>query len=312
MMATNGDYPMVLFHNHLNTFPYLGHHPMVSLANSASVMRFGAIALSIPFPKPSRSQNPLTTIFKKLSAFPVIHLQPFPHFPRSVFRTSSAILKSELLTMSTPAFLDANRRNEILNAGTRSDAAFPSTTPVLAFEDKVAYQTLVETLTSEFNPQCEHESFLVQQMVDARWRLTRIRRIETAAFNLLLGEADDNPYARLAEALRQMGGDLMSKLERFAAASERSYLRAHKELQASMKPRKQQQAAAGSRRDDALLQLVLGPPVCKTKPIPKPVEMEEEELELLTRPVSAASPKPSDRAAYRGGLGIAVLPPMSA
>ena len=57
-----------------------------------------------------------------------------------------------------------------------------------------------------------------------------------------------------------------------------------------MKPRQQQQAAASSWRDDALLQLVLGPPpVCKTKPMPESIE--EEELELLTRPGPAAGQK---------------------
>ena len=235
-------------------------------------------------------------MFKNLSTIVLTNLQLIPNFAQSDFSPSSAILKSELTPMSTPAFIDAHRRNEILNAGSRSEAGIPSTTPVLAFEDKVAYQTLVETLTSEFNPQTEHEAFLVQQMVEARWRLSRIRRIETAAFDVLLGDAAaENPYARLAEALQKQGGDLFSKLERFAAAAERSYHKAHKELQTSLKPRKQQQAAAGSRRDDALLQLVLGPPpVCKTKPILK--SMEEDELELLTRPVPAASPKPGDGA----------------
>jgi hypothetical protein len=126
-------------------------------------------------------------------------------------------------------------------------------------------------------------------MAEARWRLARIRLIETAAFDLLLGsETPQTPYSRIAEAMVGKGGDLLSKLERYASAAERSYYKAHKELMVSAAPRRKQQAAAQSRQDDALLEMFLRPPVCKTKPIPAaPIEDDDDEaLELLTRPAS--------------------------
>ena len=90
------------------------------------------------------------------------------------------------------------------------------------------------------------------------------------------------PHARLAQAMLDKGGDLLSKLERYAAAAERSYYKAHKELMLSVQARTQQQAALKSMRGDALLEQFLRPPVYKTKP--NPVDIDDDELELLTRP----------------------------
>jgi hypothetical protein len=204
--------------------------------------------------------------------------------------------------MTTPAQILANCRNAIRSTGPRSDAGkstvsqnaakhgLSTASPVLSSEDQGAFDALVESLTSEFQPQGEHEQFLVRQMAEARWRLARIRLIETAAFDLLLGaETPQTPYSRIAEAMVAKGGDLLSKLERYASAAERSYYKAHKELMASAAPRKNQQAVVQSRQNDALLETFLRPPVCKTKPIPAPpIEDDDDEtLELLTRPAAA-------------------------
>jgi hypothetical protein len=239
-------------------------------------------------------------MFKNLSTIVLIDLQPISKPPRSVFSTSSAILKSEFAHMSTPAQILANCRNAIRSTGPRSDAGkstvsqnaakhgLSAASPVLSSEDQGAFDALVENLNSEFQPHGEHEQFLVQQMAEARWRLARIRLIETAAFDLLLGsETPQTPYSRIAEAMVGKGGDLLSKLERYASAAERSYYKAHKELMVSAAPRRKQQAAVQSRQNDALLEMFLRPPVCKTKPIPAPIEDDDdEELELLTRPAS--------------------------
>lgn len=200
--------------------------------------------------------------------------------------------------MSTSAQIDANRRNAIHSTGPRSEAGkstvsrnaeshgLSSATPVLASEDQTAFNSLIENLLSEFQPHGEHESFLVQQMAEARWRLTRIRRIETAAFDLLVGEpAPENPYARIAEKMIANGGDVLARLERYASAAERSYYKAHKELMASVLPRRKEQQAERSRSEDAMLERILRPPVFRTKPILESIE--DEELELLTRPMAA-------------------------
>jgi hypothetical protein len=200
--------------------------------------------------------------------------------------------------MTTPAQILANCRNAILSTGPRSDAGkaavsqnaakhgLSAASPVLSSEDRVAFDALVENLVSEFQPHGEHESFLIRQMAEARWRLARIRLIETAAFDLLVGEpAPENPYARIAEKMIANGGDVLSKLERYASAAERSYYKAHKELKASVLPRQKEQQAERSRSEDAMLERILRPPVFKTKPILESVD--DEELELLTRPLAA-------------------------
>jgi hypothetical protein len=200
--------------------------------------------------------------------------------------------------MSTLAQNLANRCNAIFSTGPRSEAGksivsrnaeshgLSAAIPVLASEDQAAFNSLVENLLAEFQPHGVHESFLVRQMAEARWRLARIRLIETAAFDILAGEpAPETPYARIAEKMIANGGDVLAKLERYASAAERSYYKAHKELMASVTPRRKEQQAERSRSEDAMLERILRPPVCRTKPILEPID--DEELELLTRPMAA-------------------------
>jgi hypothetical protein len=212
--------------------------------------------------------------------------------------------------MTTPAQIDANRRNAILSTGPRSEAGkstvsrnavahgLSSGSPVLASEDQSGFNALVDSLLSEFAPQGGHEAFLIQQMAESRWRLERIRSIETAVYDTMLGNANpESTDARLAAALLGRGGDVLSKLERYAAAAERSYYKAHKELMASAKDRKQQQDAAGTKfNDQALFDLILRPPVYQTKPnqtaAPSQEPVGDDELELLTRPDGAAPMQP--------------------
>jgi hypothetical protein len=206
--------------------------------------------------------------------------------------------------MSTTAQIHANQQNSAHSTGPRSDAGkstvsrnavshgLSSGSPVLACEDRSAFDGLFETLTSDFSPQGEHERFLVRQMAEARWRLARIRRLETAAFDLMLGMADsESPDTRLAEALINRGGDLHSKLERYAAAAERSYFKAHQELMKSAKARHQEQTAKTPKlTDKAVLDLLFGMPDYETNPNSSGTDLDdvdEDELEALTRPGAA-------------------------
>jgi hypothetical protein len=106
---------------------------------------------------------------------------------------------------------------------------------VLPHEDQAAYDALLEKYRSEFGPQTEHESFLVEQLAQSRWRLDRIRRFETIAFeHLLLDSRNDvdetNPDARIVARLTWRTADPIAVLQRYATAAERSYYRAHREL----------------------------------------------------------------------------------
>jgi hypothetical protein len=206
--------------------------------------------------------------------------------------------------MSTTAQIIANQQNSAHSTGPRSDAGkatvsrnavshgLSSGSPVLACEDRSGFDRLLQNLHSDFSPQDEHDRFLVRQMAEARWRLARIRRLETAALDLMLGMADpESPDTRLAEALLNRGGDIQSKLERYAAAAERSYFKAHQELLKSAKSRKQEQTAKTPKlTDKAVLNLLFGMPDYETKPNSSEPDLDgvdEDELEALTRPATA-------------------------
>ena len=59
---------------------------------------------------------------------------------------------------------------------------------VLPQEDSGAYLELLASLEAEFRPQGPLESFLVQQMASAQWRLLRLARMETG---FLMAGIDD-------------------------------------------------------------------------------------------------------------------------
>lgn len=217
--------------------------------------------------------------------------------------------------MSTPAQILANRQNALRSTGPRTEAGkstvsrnavshgLASANVVLASEDPAQFEALLCGLDGEFAPTTHHEFLLVQQMAQARWRLARIRRIETAAFNNLLGDAEPaDADACLAVALMQSGTGFLAKLERYAASAERSYFKAHKELVAAIEARQKndarhkKQAPApvhGKMKDSDLLDLLLRVPDCKTKPnaaIPELDDLDDDELlEALTRPPTAAT-----------------------
>jgi len=107
-----------------------------------------------------------------------------------------------------------------------------SHTVVLPHEDRMAFERMAGALHAGLGAKGAHEIFLVGQMAENQWRLNRLRRIETALMDqLLLGsEPGPSPEARMAKALIDRGGDPLDKIERYAAAAERAYFRARREL----------------------------------------------------------------------------------
>jgi hypothetical protein len=106
---------------------------------------------------------------------------------------------------------------------------------VLPHEDQAAFNRMLQNYHTEFNPQTEHTTFLVQQLAQSRWRLERIRRLEAIAFEYLIldenGALDEtNPDARIVVRLAGKTGDPLPILHRYAVEAERSYFRAHREL----------------------------------------------------------------------------------
>jgi hypothetical protein len=96
---------------------------------------------------------------------------------------------------------------------------------LLQSEDKHAFQQHMESFANEYRPQTDLEQFYVTQMAEAAWRLRRVRRFESAAF-------DGSPDPSSDETV-----DKLLKLSRYEAAIERSYYRALRELKNLYKER---------------------------------------------------------------------------
>lgn len=113
---------------------------------------------------------------------------------------------------------------------------------VLANESQEAYDELLATIQQEWQPQGPTENDLVRDMADARWRLRRIKAIETAALDseMFINKDDfeasfspTTPIMRQADAfiaLCKLAPTVISNLARYESRYERSYHRASKAL----------------------------------------------------------------------------------
>jgi hypothetical protein len=110
---------------------------------------------------------------------------------------------------------------------------------VLPHEDQDEFDILLACLRDEFKPANQHESFLVEQMAQSRWRLARARRLETAIFDQMpLGEMSDaDPEQQIAAKLLTGGEGALANIQRYASTADRSYYRAHTELVKSRQAR---------------------------------------------------------------------------
>ena len=148
--------------------------------------------------------------------------------------------------MASPVQIIANRQNAALGTGPATSAGKEASsknatrhnltgvfTP-LAHEDRAGFEQIAARLRDEFNPEGENETFLVDQMIQARCRLHRIQRLEDHAFDQIQTEPGSpaDPDARILAAMNQ-SGNILDKLQRYRAAAERSYYKALRELQTS-------------------------------------------------------------------------------
>jgi hypothetical protein len=146
--------------------------------------------------------------------------------------------------MATAAQITANQNNAAHSTGPKTPegkfAAARNSTKhglagaftVLPHEDQDEFDVLLACLRDEFQPANQHESFLTEQMAESRWRLSRARKIETAIFDqMLMGEpTGHDPDQRIAAKLLEGGDRALATIQRYAAAAERSYYKAHGEL----------------------------------------------------------------------------------
>ena len=133
---------------------------------------------------------------------------------------------------STPAGQSASSRNAF-NHGL-SNASFA----LLPQEDPAAFQCHLENYSRKFAPQDDHEEFLVLRMVESRWKLARIQRMEVALLQQLAHdpESPNGPDAAIAAAMLKGGANAYASLQRYSAAAERSYYKALRELESNRSP----------------------------------------------------------------------------
>ena len=150
------------------------------------------------------------------------------------------------MKMSSPAQIIANRQNAARSTGPTSPAGKAASSRnatrhgltgvfhVLPHENSVGFEQLADAVREEFQPEGDSENFLVDLMIQARCKLVRLERLQGLAFEQVLtepGSAPD-PDARLLAALGA-SGNMIDKLERYAAAARRSYYQAMHELENS-------------------------------------------------------------------------------
>ena len=140
----------------------------------------------------------------------------------------------------------ANRQNAALSTGPTSSAGKQAASRnatrhgltgvfhVLPHENPAEFEQLAAAVRDEFQPESDSENFLVDLMIQARCKLIRLERLQGLAFEQVLtepGSAPD-PDARLLAALGA-SGNMIDKLERYAAAARRTYYQARHELENS-------------------------------------------------------------------------------
>ena len=101
----------------------------------------------------------------------------------------------------------------------------------LAHEDQEEFDQLVEDLRAHHRPRDIHQRLLVDQMAKSQWLLARAQRLQAVAYDLLAGiEDDSDPDAAIVQSRRASKADIIGRLERSAASAERSFYKAHREL----------------------------------------------------------------------------------
>ena len=149
----------------------------------------------------------------------------------------------------------SNRRNAQLSTGPTSPEGkaassrnalrhglTTATLTVLPTEDPRDLEKLRATLTGEWTPQGDAETFLVDQMISARWKLARLQRMEAEALDEMLegraclDEEDELEHQSVSadrHLVHQLGyrNNIFEKLERYTRSTERAYSKAVKELQ---------------------------------------------------------------------------------
>jgi hypothetical protein len=177
--------------------------------------------------------------------------------------------------MASPTQIIANQKNASLSTGPRTPDGkavsarnatkhgLSSAFTVLAHEDQSEFDRVLQELRSYYRPQNIVQAMLVDQMAQAQWFVARARRLQTVAYNLLAGVEDGaDPDTRIVTAMQASNADLIGRLERYAAAAERSFQKAYRELTATREKQIHAEAEriVEERKTEMLKRLMEAPP----------------------------------------------------
>jgi len=144
--------------------------------------------------------------------------------------------------MSSPAQIDANRKNAQSSTGPRTPEGKAASSRnafkfgltakdiVLPSEDASAFEALHAALLAQWEPATDGELLLVDDMAAARWRIRRIDKVHTAHMAAAEQSGTGLSEIHLADALR--------KFQKYAASERRIYESAWRKLTVIQKERK--------------------------------------------------------------------------
>ncbi|MBZ5581630.1 MAG: hypothetical protein LAQ30_05385 [Acidobacteriia bacterium] len=165
--------------------------------------------------------------------------------------------------MATPAQINANRLNAQRSTGPRSEEGkaasrfnalkygIEARSLVIPGEDPAAFEALAQDYREQFHPVGPLEDYLVETLVQSDWNRRRLARIQAQVIGAFLAAPAAPAESPLALVFTggAAGPDILYKLHRQLAHSERTYFRALTELR---RARRERQDEEPSRQDPGI------------------------------------------------------------
>ncbi len=119
---------------------------------------------------------------------------------------------------------------------------------VLPHEDRAEFDRMADAYTKKFRPADDHECFLIELMLQSRWKMARLQRLETCVLNQMAIQdpSATGPDDMLASSLLKGSANAYAQVQRYIAAAERSYYKALRELERGRDAADRERAASQS------------------------------------------------------------------
>jgi hypothetical protein len=173
--------------------------------------------------------------------------------------------------MSTESQILANRQNALRSTGPRTPEGKAASSAnatkhglsagfrVLDNENQDEFDELIAEYHRTLMPADPHQCFLVEEIVQARWRLARVRRLETELIaDMVVQRGSADADAMMVSALRNDTTRALTTLQRYAATIQRNAFRAFDQLLASRRL-EARAARDAARRNEPNLESPAGP-----------------------------------------------------